>query len=296
MFVSITHCPNPACSLHEKAPKGFFIKKGYFRTAHNRQHVPRYQCKTCKKLFSTRTMSSTYKQKKPEINQKIYKWYCSATTQRRMARVLGINRKTVIRKFLFMARQARKEHEKRVHEGQIKTTFVQFDEMETFEHTRLKPLSIAIAVRAKTGEIIEAQVSSKTAHGYLAKLAQQKYGFRQDTREAAREDVFKMINRCGQKDITVMTDKAGHYPYEILKFVPGAKIEQVKSTQRRDRSTDSDRRNKDPRMFMINSVQARIRHDLSRMARRVWVTTKRPEFLQAHLDLYIAFNNKYELK
>jgi hypothetical protein len=44
-----------------------------------------------------------------------------------------------------------------VKAGELKTSFVQFDEMETFEHIRPKPLSIAIAVRAKTGEIIEAQ-------------------------------------------------------------------------------------------------------------------------------------------
>ena len=33
----------------------------------------------------------------------------------------------------------------------------------------------------------------------------------------------------------------------------------------------------------------------SRMARRSWVTTKQIERLQAHLDLYIAFNNGYRL-
>jgi hypothetical protein len=33
----------------------------------------------------------------------------------------------------------------------------------------------------------------------------------------------------------------------------------------------------------------------SRMARKTWVTTKASWALQAHLDLYIAFNNGYKL-
>jgi len=41
--------------------------------------------------------------------------------------------------------------------GELKTSLAHFDEMESFEHTKLKPLSIALAVRARTGEIIGAQ-------------------------------------------------------------------------------------------------------------------------------------------
>jgi hypothetical protein len=40
---------------------------------------------------------------------------------------------------------------------------------------------------------------------------------------------------------------------------------------------------------------AKIRNDLSRMARKTWVTTKKAEMLQAHLDLYIAWNNGYKI-
>ena len=49
---------------------------------------------------------------------------------------------------------ARQEHESRIAGGKLKTGLAQFDEMETFEHTRMKPVTVAIAVRAKTGEIL----------------------------------------------------------------------------------------------------------------------------------------------
>jgi transposase-like protein len=99
--------------------------------------VPRYKCKECDSLFSSHTFLKTYNQKKPQLNQAVFKWYSSATTQRRMAKVLGVNRKTVVRKFLFMAKLARAAHEQKINSGELKTSFAQFDEVETFEHTKL---------------------------------------------------------------------------------------------------------------------------------------------------------------
>ena len=81
-------------------------------------------------------------------------------TQRRMALVLGVNRKTVIRKFLFLAALTRQFHKAYVQKGLLSTHHAQFDEMESFEHTRLKPVTIAVVVNAKSGEIIDAKVAS----------------------------------------------------------------------------------------------------------------------------------------
>jgi len=48
-------------------------------------------------------------------------------------------------------------------------------------------------------------------------------------------------------------------------------------------------------MFELNLVAAKIRHDLSRMARKVWVTTKRQVRLQKHLMLFLATQNGYSI-
>lgn len=295
MFFKPPNCPNRDCRFHRnESGERFFVKKGYFRTEWNRQPVPRYRCKSCGKFFSSHTFRETYRQKKPFLNDEIFRWYASATTQRRMAIVMRINRKTVVRKFLFMAYLARKEHERRVAAGELKTGLVEFDEVETFEHTRLKPLSIAVAIREKTGEIIEAQVATMNCKGPLAKISQFKYGWRQDTREAAREDVLRMVNKCSKANITIRSDAQGYYAPQIKRWVPHAKHEQVNS--QRVRQTESlSRRNVDDKMFRMNLTAAKFRHDMSRMARRVWVTTKDRMRLQAHLDLYIAWNNGYTL-
>lgn len=303
MRIAITKCPNPKCSTNTSgavnfimglAKKKFIIKKGYYKTKWNRQSVPRYKCKCCGVLFSTHTLLPTYKQKKPFLNKPIAKWYVSNTTQRRIAQNMGVNRKTVIRKFLYMAAQARKAHEAFVAGGKLKTSMAQFDEMETFEHTRLKPLSITLAVRAKTGQIIEAQVATMNCHGQTASLSQAKYGWRNDTRGAAREDVLKMVNQCSKPSMLIVSDKKTNYPKLVAQWVPHATLQQVDNSKPK-RTQTANRKNQKDELFRINLTASKIRHDLSRMARKVWVTTKKAYMLQAHLDLYIAWINRYPI-
>jgi hypothetical protein len=212
-----------------------------------------------------------------------------------MAKVMGVTRRTIVRKFLFMAWQARLEHNRVVTSGELKTSWVQFDEMETFEHTRLKPLSIALAVRGKNGQILDAQVAEMNCKGHLASISQYKYGFRKDNRDIAREDVLTTVNACSREKILIITDKKTDYPAAVAKWVPNAEIQQVKRVERLSTKVTVDRKNENDAMFTLNYTASKIRHDMSRMMRKVWVTTKKADRLQAHLDLYIAYNNGYKI-
>lgn len=287
MYTKPQECPR--C----KATGDFFTKKGYYKNKNDRQPVPRYRCRNCGKYFSSHTILPTYRQKKPYLNHDIFKLYASATTQRRLAKILNCNLKTVVRKIHFVADQARQYHDKHIANGGIQTSYVQFDEMETFEHTRLKPLSVAIAVRSKmissTSEIIDIKIASMNCHGHMAGLAQAKYGLRPDTRAQSCADVFATVAKCQRPGqiLTVATDAKSAYPKILNAVIPTAVHQPVPNRIAHAGTSNP--------MFAFNSIAGKIRHDLSRMARRSWVTTKRPLALQAHLDLYIAWNNRYPI-
>ena len=96
---------------------------------------------------------------------------------------------------------------------------------------------------------------------------------------------------------TLITDGKSSYPKLIKEILPHAihtavKIEKISMAQRLFRKG---RRNENDPLFVLNFTAAKIRHDLSRMARKVWVTTKKDSFLQAHLDLYLAYVNGYSV-
>ena len=57
-----------------------------------------------------------------------------------------------------MAKNVKTRHIKALNSKEIFTKYIQFDEMESFEHTREKPLGIQLSIRPKTGQILSAKV------------------------------------------------------------------------------------------------------------------------------------------
>lgn len=280
------YCPNPDCSNHKNPIERFYIKKGYYKTKYNHQSVPRYQCKTCGKKFSSHTFKDTFRQHRPDINGDIFKLYNGRTTLKFISTYLDVNIKTVVKKFRWLSAKARRIHEEKLRSGEIKTSYVQFDEMETFEHTKLKPLSIAIAVRWKTREIIDLKVAEMNCKGHTAERSRELYGWRKDGREKACKNVLKSVKKCAQKNITIALDGKKSYPGIINKVIPEAKINTyVKKNKKKEFDA----------LFSLNKICAVLRKDLSRLARKTQITTKKASCLQDHLNLYIAHNNGYSL-
>jgi hypothetical protein len=213
-------------------------------------------------------------------------------SQRRIASILGINRKTVVRKFLYLARQSRESHNEWLRTFQ--SSRVQFDEMESFEHTRLKPLSIALCTDEATRHIVDVRVAKMPYRGRLAGLAFAKYGPRIDDRPRVR---FQMLSalRPSIQTATIVTDHHPAYPALIGKALPSATHIAAKAKEGREFRAQGSRRNVNDPLFALNHTAATLRSDLSRLLRRVWVTTKKQSRLQAHLDLYLAFRNGYPI-
>ncbi len=290
---SACYCTNPKCKNHDNPEPKFFIKKGYYTTKHNSKKVPMYQCKLCGKKFSTHSFLDTKHQHKPELNKLIFKFYASNLSQNRLAKDLEVDRKTIVRKIRWLAAKARRIHEETLATRKIE--IAQFDEMETFEHTRMKPVSVAVAVESywddkkqvyRTGKIIEAIAAPMHYKSRNAKKAWEKYGDREDLSEGARNDVVEAIKIAAAKpNVRILMDGKRSYGNLFSKILPDAKVSVIERKNNSGSEYD--------RMFSLNHTCARIRHDMSRMARQSWVTTKNVQGLQDHLDLFVAYFNGY---
>ena len=203
MFTAPVCCPNPLCENHGAPAVKFYVKRGYYKPRHSHQPVPRYCCKRCGKGFSAQTFKATYGQRRPEVNEIIRELLCSGVTLRRAARVAHVSRRTLASKLRWLAGEARAAHDAFLDSEDIKTSYVQFDEMETYEVSKLLPLSIALAVRAKTGQIIDAQVAVMNCHGRMAPVAAGRYVKDKDTRRDACLRVMGSIGRVAKKAVTI---------------------------------------------------------------------------------------------
>ena len=111
MFRRPPKCPNKACRHHISGAADFYVKKGYYKTKHNHQPVPRYKCKTCGVYFSSQAFSVTWRQHKPQVNDPIMKLLCSGVSLRRTAKLTGVCKRTMARKLVWLGGQARTAHQ-----------------------------------------------------------------------------------------------------------------------------------------------------------------------------------------
>ena len=174
-----------------------------------------------------------------------------------------------------------------------KIRVLEFDDMETFEHTKCKPLSITLAVQKRTRRILGLEVSSMPAKGLLAKKARKKYGPRFDGRSIARRELFRQLQPVVHENALIKSDQNPHYPGDVARFFPKARHVQFQG--RRPASTGQGEIKKgrfDP-LFSLNHTCAMFRANVSRLARKTWVTTKRMDRLRAHLFIYADYHNQH---
>ncbi len=131
-------CPFTQNKQHFTVKNGFFTKK-----SGRQRRVQRYFCRDCRRYFSDQTAKLTYREKKPHLNNAVFRLLGSGVSQRRTADILGIHRTTVERKMLRAAMHIEKHFSERLNDSEKNESIV-FDEMETHEHSKLKPVSIKL--------------------------------------------------------------------------------------------------------------------------------------------------------
>ena len=283
----ISSCPNCHAS---RAGGTKIIRDGfYFRTDDSRW-VQRYWCYGCKRNCSDATGKRWFRAKKRRYHEALRKSFASLGGVRPLARDLKLDRKTIARKLVILGQEA-EERFRAANLRHEKARVIEFDDMETFEHTRYKPLSITLAVQRRTGRILGFEISSMAANGLLVEKAR-KYGPRADTRRAGRNRLFRDLKDLVHEEAQIRSDSHPAYSRVVKRYFPKAR--HVTFLSRRGSNTGGGELKKggyDP-LFTLNNTCACLRMRITRLMRRAWYTTKRPDRLRAHLYLYSESHNR----
>ena len=299
-------CPYSDCQSHSAADPASpdsvhsfrnycFRRKGYYRRTSDSQRIPRFVCLICRRSYSSARYFPCFRQKRRTLNPLVKKYLNSAVSQRRLALTLGANRKTIVRKFLFLAKlahHANTEFQKQITDSDSKIEEIQFDEMESFERSKCLPLSIPIVVDSKTRKILGFRVCVMPAKGPLAEISRKKYGRREDQRAKAALSLLAEVAPLVVPNVKITTDQKCTYSGWIKKQLPEARHKTTKG--RRGCAVGYGELKKigfDP-LFSLNHSAAMIRANVNRLLRRTWCTTKKRERLEAHLALYVQFHNE----
>lgn len=202
-----------------------------------------------------------------------------------------LSRTTVERKFLFMGLESEFNF-RRDNLQHSKAKVVEFDDLETFEHTKCKPLSITLAVESGTRRILGIEVSEMPAKGLLVTKAR-KYGPRADERAEGRRRLFRRIQDLVEEGAEIKSDSNPHYPEDVRKYFPGSKHKQFLGKRGSLGGQGELKKVRFDPLFSLNHTCAKLRADINRLFRRTWCTTKRKDRLYTHLMIYAHYHNQH---
>lgn len=280
--------------VSEDSPSRYRIQRHgtYYRKSDSRR-IERFYCYNCKRSFSRATNSARYWQKKRRINEPLKNLLCSGVSQRRACLLLRVNRKTVIRRFSFLATHA-KQRQKRWLAGltPYSLRMLQFDDLESSIHTKCKPISVSLSVEPRSRKILSYSLSSMPAKGLLAQKANIKYGPRPDRRKQGWRSMFRELRRIVHPEACFSSDENPYYPKYLREFFP--KATHTRHPGGRGCVAGQGELKKltfDP-LFSLNHTCAMMRANINRLFRRTWCTSKTIEGLRNHIALYVDYHNE----
>jgi len=269
-----------------------FKKNGsYTSKSHRQKLVQRYYCRGCESTFSDQTGTLTCGERKPYATQLVMRLLMSGVSQRRCAKIADLHPITVARKLERLGLRAAARNLEESTLDSIEEVI--FDEMETFEHTKCKPVSIPLAVEKQSRRIIAIGVASMPAKGKLAKISRAKYGARDDDRKEALAQVLECVKNAAPGIKVIKSDMCPRYP-NIVKKTFGSQVSHLTYKGRRGcivGQGELKRGGFDP-LFSLNHTCAMVRDNLKRLSRRTWCTTKKRGCLKWMLDLYVWCHNQ----
>jgi transposase-like protein len=290
------HCRLPGClSSPFVSPKTSpVVRNGAYSRSSDSRTIRKYYCRCCQRYFSSVSQSPLKYQKKRRLNRKIPELYTSGVSQRRIALIFRINRKTVARtlKLFGSIETQRQETFLKANYSPKPLVEVQFDDLETSIHTKCKPVSVTLAIDPQTRKILNFKVSSMPAKGLLAEISRKKYGKRPDERPVQWDLLMKELKPYVLPTAVWSSDENPHYPAHLKRHHPLAIHKRNKGGRGSDTGQGELKRLKFDPLFSLNHTCAMLRANMNRLFRRTWCTSKTMEGLKTHLSLYVAYHNR----
>ena len=281
-----TRGTKPCCRIANATKYGCFKRKS------DAQKQQRYRCRTCLKTFSPATNSPLKWQKKRHINQPLLELLASNFTLSKAAMFFRVNPKTIAKKLTFLGSMCQKKLAKQMARYQS-VCAIQFDELQTIEHTKCKPLSVGVVVCKKSRKILGFKVSKMPATGHLAEISRKKYGPRPDNRRKSLEALFKHLTSYLKPNITIESDECTYYAPIARRYFPKGKHHQYKGKKGSVAGQGELKCHGFDPIFCINHTLAMLRANISRLIRRTWNTTKKISALESHLNIYTWYHNNF---
>lgn len=287
-------CPNLNCKNYQNS--AFQVKDGFFFRRDDSRKIQRFKCKICNSKYSAATFTLEKNQKKRRINRLVRGMLSVGVSQRNCAYNLKVARKTIERKLVYLSKKAELNQKKfleKLRENPINN--VQFDDLISSIHTKLKPISVSVVVDPQSFLILGASVAEIPAFGKLAEISRKKYGKRKNMHTETLDNLLGSLKSVIAENATFKTDEHKRYGELIKKHFPTSKHLAYQGQRAVVVGMGELKSKKFDPIFAINHTLACFRYGMNRFIRKTWCTSKKLENVQHHINIYIDYHNERKL-
>ncbi len=282
-------CPNPNCIYHNHSGGPWpFKKTGFFKRFTPPHRIQRFTCKSCGRSFSTQTFSTTYWQKRPDLDLLIFMKTIGCMANRQIARDLNVSPCTIDRHLARLGRHCLLFHWQMMQEATQATEIV-IDGFESFEFSQYFPIHHHVAVEKESDFFIYFTDSPLRRKGRMTpeqknrrQLLEECYG-RPDPKaiEKDMQEVLEVSLR-GVASAVVFSDD--HHAYRrSLKHVSTRIDHRVTSGKKH--------RDKNNNLWPVNLLDLLIRHSSGNHKRETIAWSKRRQSSAERLAVMLVWRN-----
>lgn len=283
------HCPNPNCLYHNGfQPNWPFKRSGYFRRQTPPLRIQRFTCLHCRRSFSSQTFSTTYWQKRPDLDALIFLKATGCMANRQIARDLHVSPSTVDRHIARLGRHCFKFHQRMIKDAKPPAAIV-VDGFESFEYSQYFPIHHHLAVEKGTDFLIYFTDSPLRRKGRMTKQQKKR---RADLEEqlgrpnpkAIELDMAELIQESlrGAVSATVYSDDHQAYPRAIRRVDCQVTQEITSGREHRDQNNP---------LWEVNLLDLVIRHSSSNHKRETIAWSKRRQGSAERLAILLVWRN-----
>ncbi|MGE0143256.1 MAG: hypothetical protein AB7I19_06525 [Planctomycetota bacterium] len=300
-------CPNPSCPYHLQPSQRFFKLHGTFWPNWSKKPIARMRCKRCNTTFSRQTFCMSRYDRRPEVNAELFSRLASSGGLRQSARELGLSPSGVQWKFRKIARHLLQLHRHRIRPVHAPLCFI-FDEAESFEGSRLEaPLTVPFVVERNTMFLVDARCGTLPPRPSAPSRqpAKSKGESESRSRRARKNESKRVVGEslamaaqlvATQESIEFRCDQKSTYPGLIRSSFARVCAEGEHDLRANLSIRICQTNSREPRtplnpLHRINLTLAMARDQMGRMRRRSWLATKKREYLDLHLGLFLAYRN-----
>lgn len=283
-------CPNPRCHYH-RADRDLWhwVRAGAFTRQAHPHRIARFQCRHCRRHFSTQTFSTTYWLRRPDRLEPVAHRLVGGSALRQIAREFHASPQAIQNLAVRLGRHALLFHLAHRPVGAIDEPLA-LDSFQSFEFSQYHPTLFHLVAGRSSHFCYGFTDSELRRSGRMTarqkrrrKLLEQRHG-RPDPRSVEREvaAVLRLVAPAPQS-LELHTDEHGDYP-RALRHLRHLHVEHRTISSRAARTT------RNP-LFEVNLLDLLIRHSGANHRRETIAFSKRRQAAAERLWWFLVWRN-----